>query len=154
MIENAIGTAVAAHGFKSGDNDAYRAAGFPHVWLRQTLNSNRAVALWTPPANVPLAASCQQAKWDLLAHTFSIVFLYPLGVQLIAVADGILDAHVDLADSVDKIDNQRVVLQGIFLVDTRARRFVYWSSPFLRFTKKFHASIAEGLRDAGLASRE
>ncbi|HEV7238770.1 MAG TPA: hypothetical protein VGQ36_05980 [Thermoanaerobaculia bacterium] len=153
-LEIAIHAVLITQRFKLSTSEQHVALGCSRFWARRTLNTNRATAFVRDPASglearAPIGESCQRLKWQLLRTTFTIPFLYPVGLQIILAGDGLLsDAEIG-PDVVDLIDNQRVVLQGVFVVDTRDRRFRYWSSPGLYLTSKLHTAIAEAIASTG-----
>src|SRR4051794_37941897 len=95
--------------------------GVAAFWRRCTWNTNRAVAvLRRPEGDFAIGPYCQRIKWRLLRHTRFVPFLYEVGLQLIVVGDGleqVIDAPEKLREIVDKVSNQFVVLQSVFVVD-------------------------------------
>lgn len=92
------------------------------VWRRRTWNSNRAVLLIRlSDKNIEsiknLGAFSQQIKFKAGKQIGYKIFLYALGLQIIYYGDDFGDLTHTIKGHVDKYDNQRVVLQSIFLLD-------------------------------------
>ena len=88
------------------------------------------------------------------ARTFYIPFLYPLGLQMVVTGDGLLTTAKIGPSVVDLIDNQRVVLQGVFAVDTKEKTFRYWSSPGLYLTSRLHKAMAGAIAAVGFEQQQ
>lgn len=126
-------------------------------WRRCTWNTNRAVAvLRRPEGAVEIGPFCQQAKWKLRRCTRSIPFLYELGLQIVIVGnwpENSPDESETLRQSVDKVNNQLVVLQSIFSIDEATHRYVAARTWGQIISARFQDAIARGIERAGYRSK-
>ncbi len=124
LLTDAIGKALSHHGFYVHHHPRLRSLGCTAFWRRRTWNTNRAVALVErPQPHFDLGAYCQKLKWQFLRTTTSFPVLYTLGLQIVVYGDDLLEQPVQLTRHVDMIDNQIVVLQSLFAVDTARGRY-------------------------------
>jgi hypothetical protein len=125
---------------------------------RCTWNSNRAVAvLLSPEGDFDLRPFCQRIKWRLLWQTRFIPFLYEVGLQLIIVGDGLDETIEDpgrLRGAVDKVSNQFVVLQSVFVVDRVSMCYACARTWGQYITGRFQDSIARGIEEAGFKAAD
>lgn len=92
------------------------------VWKRRNINTNRAVALLPfPYVGENPGQFAQGIKVPLGKAIGYIPFLNELGLQMIITGPGILAEAKDLSKFLDKINNQRVILQSLHIVDLTAR---------------------------------
>lgn len=112
---------------------------------RQTLNTNRAVAVVNLPA-VPFdfRAYRDTLRRDVAQTCKYIPFLWGIGIQLIAVAPGILS--VDPSQHIDLVDNQWAIVQSLFLVDPERREYRSARTWGQVFTGKYQNAIETVLR--------
>ena len=149
MIEQALDPLFNEQKFVLAPPVQYGDLGCTRFWQRRTLNTNRAAAVLSAPGVIELEEHCQQLKWQIIKRAFHIPILYPLGLQLVVTGDGLLSTAKIGSSVVDLIDNQRVVLQGVFIADTKEKKFRYWSSPGLYLTSKLHKAMAAAISSAG-----
>jgi hypothetical protein len=116
------------------------------VWKRQTWNTNRAVVMirLEEPGHNPGEYS-QSIKFLVGKLIRYLPFLYPLGVQVILIkySQGITEA---LDKYLDKIDNQRVNLQSIHVVDLPSRRLFSARTWGQLVTGRFQNAIESGIQ--------
>ena len=116
------------------------------------MNVNRAVAVLSPPIEqLEFRQYCQRMKWRLLWRTFFVPLVYELGLQLVLFGDGIselLDSS-DLSMCVDQFSNQIVVLQSVFVVDTKTRSFMGVRTWGQFITAKNQDALQAGIVAAG-----
>ena len=125
-------------------------------WRRCTWSTNRAVAVACPGSPVAdLRAYCQQLKWTLLRQTRFVPFLYELGLQLIVVTDSgdETSSGPELANVVDRISNQFVVLQSVFVVNFIDGRYSSARTSPQTVTAPVQDAIEQGIEAAGFHSR-
>jgi len=154
VIEQALDALFKGQRFILAPQQQYEDLGCTHFWQRRTFNTNRAAALLSAPGVTDLEEHCQQLKWKIIARTFYIPFLYPLGLQMVVAGDELLSRAKIGPSVVDIIDNQRVVLQGVFVVDTKEKKFRYWSSPGLYLTSRLHKAMAAAIAGCGFEEIE
>ncbi len=154
MIAQALDRLFRDERFVLAGPQQYADLGCTHFWQRKTFNTNRAAALLTAPGVTDLEEHCQQLKWQIIKRTFYVPFLYPLGLQMVVVGDDLLSTAKIGPSVVDLIDNQRVVLQGVFAVDTKEKTFRYWSSPGLYLTSRLHKAMAGAIAAAGFERQQ
>jgi len=118
------------------------------IWVRRTWNTNRAVALIHLPENeIYLGNFCQKAKWKLLKKLWFFPVFYPLGLQLVIYGHSVLEKSSNISSYVDKIDNQVVVLQGVFIIDTKANKYRSARTWGQHVTGKLQDAISEGIKE-------
>jgi len=149
VIAQALDRYFSGERFVLAGPQQYEDLGCTHFWQRKTFNTNRAAALLTAPGVTDLEEHCQQLKWQIIKRTFYIPVLYPLGLQMVVTGDDLLATAKIGPSVVDLIDNQRVVLQGVFVVDTKEKKFRYWSSPGLYLTSRLHKAMAGAIAAVG-----
>jgi hypothetical protein len=122
------------------------------------LNTNRAVAvLRRPEGNFAIGPFCRRIKWRLLWHTRFVPFLYEVGLQVVLVGNGLEEALDDperLRQVVDKVSNQFVVLQSVFVVDESAKRYACARTWGQFVTGQFQDAISRGIEAAGVKAVE
>jgi hypothetical protein len=119
------------------------------VWARKTWNSNRGVAVLRAPPAVELGPLAQRLKLPLGKSIGYFPVFYGIGLQIIWFCHSVLPLNRSLGDFVDKIDNQRSIIQSLFVVDldrniTESART--WGQVV---SGKFQDAIARGI-DIGL----
>lgn len=91
---------------------------------RQNFNTNRAVIVVSAPS-VPqdFGAYVRQVRDDAARRCRYIPVLWPIGIQLVAVAPGITTSGIDPKSYVALVDNQTALIQSVFLVDPERRQY-------------------------------
>lgn len=119
------------------------------LWVRKTFNTNRAVALLELPSS---ASSCQDAgklsqalKMQLGKAAGYFPFFYGVGIQVVWFGPCALGDAQSLSAYVDAVDNQRAIIQSIFVFDTKTRSFGEARTWGQVVTGKFQDAIARGL---------
>jgi hypothetical protein len=118
------------------------------VWARKTWNTNRGVVLLRLPRGAHPGRLSQQLKIRLGKAIGYFPFFYGLGLQLVWAGTGIATIDPDLSRFVDRFDNQRAIVQSLFVIDLdrhtvqRARTWVQV------VTGKFQDATERGIRDA------
>ncbi|HEY0372276.1 MAG TPA: hypothetical protein VGD79_09760 [Thermoanaerobaculia bacterium] len=112
---------------------------------RQTFNMNRAVVVVNLPA-VPFdfRAYRDSLRRDVAQTCKYIPVLWGIGIQLIAVAPGILS--IDPSQHIDVVDNQWAIVQSLFLVDPDRREYRSARTWGQVFTGKYQNAIETVLR--------
>ncbi|MDY7228525.1 hypothetical protein [Hyalangium rubrum] len=88
------------------------------AWVRKTWNTNRAVVhLHAPPSTKDLGLLTQQLKLPLGKELGYFPFFYGMGLQVVWSGRGLTHRAASLSSSVDVIDNQRCIVQSLFVVD-------------------------------------
>src|SRR5689334_13029713 len=106
-------TALAAHNFRQVE-----APTADLLMKRQNFNTNRAVVVVSAPSVPPdFGAWVRQVRDDVSRRCRYIPVLWPIGIQLVAVAPGITTSGIDPKSYVALIDNQTALIQSVFLVD-------------------------------------
>ncbi len=110
-----LSIALAPHGFRllRHRRDAICAA----IWKRQTINSNRAVAL-VEVSSLPTDPSplLKAIKKEAAFRCRFFPFFYGLGTQVVLWVTGEQPTETKLQPYVDKFDNQWSIIQSIFLI--------------------------------------
>jgi hypothetical protein len=120
------------------------------LWKRKTFNTNRGVVLIEYNEGVP---ELLDIVWDLvkpIGRTIRFIpFLYPLGLQVVAAGKGMGTVGQVRPEEVkkvlSKIDNQRVLLQSIHLVDLTTMSSASARTWGQAITGKFQDAIEEGI---------
>lgn len=95
------------------------------AWKRKTWYTNRAIAaISVSELNSQPGEFAQTVKMPLGRSLGYIPFFYSLGFQIIFMGDSILNKTDNLEKSLDKFDNQRVVLQSIHVLDLAVMKSV------------------------------
>lgn len=120
------------------------------LWKRKTFNTNRGVALLEYHESVPEFLGIVRDIVKPLGKTIGYIpFLYPLGLQVIAVGKGMGTVGTVRAEEVkkvlSKIDNQRVLLQSIHLVDLETMSSASARTWGQAITGKFQDAIEQGI---------
>ena len=154
-LAQSIADGLAPDGFKAKDIGA--AVGPVKIigaWVRKTWNTNRAVAhLRAPAGDGDLGELAQSLKMQLGQSLGYFPFFYGLGLQVVWSGEGILGRAQRLESSVDSVDNQRCIIQSIFVVDFAESRFVQARTWGQVITGKFQDRIAEHIQIALMPSR-
>ncbi len=92
------------------------------VWKRSTWNTNRAILLIKlSEKNIneikSLGEFSQKIKFNVGKQIGYKIFFYVLGLQIIYFGENIGELPKTIEGYVDKYDNQRVILQSIFVLD-------------------------------------
>jgi len=116
------------------------------IWRRKSWATNRAVALLGLPEgeNSP-GKYAQQIKMLLGQIAGYVTLLNPLGLQIVMTTNRTAEPHIRLGDFVDRIDNQRVVLQSIFLVNLVERSHISSRSWAQYFSGRFQDAIEKAI---------
>jgi len=90
---------------------------FSAIWKRQTFNTNRAVTL-VEISSVPVDLSplLKEVKKEAAFRCGFFPFFYGLGTQVVFLVTGAQPEEEELGAYVDKIDNQWLDIQSIFVV--------------------------------------
>jgi len=157
LIET-IGNALIPHDFRRHRRATMAGLGVVAFWRRCTWNTNRAVViLRRPPGDFALREFCQRIKWKLLWQTRFIPFLYEVGLQVVIVGDGPDGSSEDagrLQNVVDRVSNQFVVLQSVFVVEEAQKRYAFARTWGQFVTGKFQDAICSGIETAGFKADE
>jgi hypothetical protein len=87
------------------------------IWKRQTINTNRAVALVeVESVPVDLSQLLKKVKKEAAFRCGFFPFFYGLGTQVILLVTNTKPEEKELGTYVDKIDNQWSIIQSIFIV--------------------------------------
>ena len=155
----AIEDHLAPQGFRGHWRPRMADLGLVAFWRRCTWNTNRAVAVVRSPSPVvDLRGYCQRLKWTLLRQTRFVPFLYELGLQLVVITEPEEGAirpgeAEDLTNVVDRISNQFVVLQSLFVVNLTDRRYSTARTSPLSVTVPVLDAIELGIEAAGFQPR-
>ncbi len=115
------------------------------VWARKTWNTNRAVAVLRAPPNASLGPLSQSLKIELGKAIGYFPFFYGIGLQIVWLGHGIVPLSSDLGAYVDKIDNQRSIIQSLFVVDLDRRTSESARTWGQVITGKFQDAIERGI---------
>jgi hypothetical protein len=116
------------------------------LWRRKSWATNRAVALLRLPEgeNSP-GKYAQQIKMLLGQIAGYVILLNPLGLQIVMTTNETTEPGLRLGDFVDRVNNQRVVLQSIFLVNLLERTHISSRSWGQYFSARFQNAIEEAI---------
>jgi hypothetical protein len=117
------------------------------VWKRRNINMNRAVALLSfPDALQSPGQFAQSIKVPLGKAIGYIPVLNELGLQIIIAGPGLLVWSNDLSKFLDKINNQRVILQSLHIVDLTARDSASARTWGQAVTGRYQDAIENGIK--------
>jgi len=140
-----ISDSLSRHGFKRLKHKILEEKfGSITVWVLRTWNINRAIIFLSPPDKVKnIGEYCQKIKWKLLLTLGFIPILYPLGLQIIICDENPIEQNLN--KYVDKINNQSVVLQSIFVINLNKHTYFSSRTWGQSITKQFQDSIEKCL---------
>ena len=117
------------------------------IWKRQTIDTNRAVAL-VKISSVPvdLSSLLKEVKKEAAFRCGFFPFFYGLGTQVVFLVTGAQPEEEELGDYVDKIDNQWSIIQSIFVVHVDVGLVSSARTWGQLITGKYQDSIAAVLR--------
>jgi hypothetical protein len=141
--------ALSAHGFRPVD-----APTADLLMKRQNFNTNRAVIVVSAPA-VPqdFGAYVREVRDDAARRCRYIPVLWPIGIQLVAVAPGITTSSIDPKNYIALVDNQTALIQSVFLVDPERGEYVSARTWGQFITGKFQDAIEGVLQSCGVRQR-
>jgi hypothetical protein len=144
--------ALSVHDFKARDiGPTLGDVEIAGAWARKTWNTNRAVVhLCAPLGEGDLGQLAQGIKIPLGKSLGYFPFFYGLGLQVVWSGEAILDRAAHLARSVDAIDNQRCIVQSLFVVDLSQGRYRQARTWGQVVTGKFQDAIASCLDETFL----
>jgi hypothetical protein len=117
------------------------------VWKRRNINTNRAVALLQSAGAARNPGELAQSiKVPLGKAIGYIPFLNELGLQIIIAGPGLLTWSRNLDSFLDKINNQRVVLQSLHFVDLTAKASVSARTWGQFTTGRYQDAIETGIK--------
>ncbi len=118
------------------------------VWRRRTWNTNRAVVMvpFIDAGDHP-GEFARNIRMEIGKAVGYKAFFYPVGLQLVMCGSGFLEKALGLEKFVDKIDNQRVVLQSIHAVDFSVGRCLSVRTYGQVVTGRFQDAIELGIRN-------
>ena len=116
------------------------------LWRRKSWATNRAVALLALPEGEDSPGRfAQQIKLPLGRIAGYVTVLNPLGLQIVMTTHKAMDPGLRLSDFVDRVNNQRVVLQSIFLVNPREGSHISSRSWGQFFSGRFQNAIEQAI---------
>ncbi len=151
-----LGDALCREGFSPHWRDRMTRLGCVAFWRRCTLNTNRAVALLQrPEGDFAAGPYCQKMKWRLVWLTRFCPFFYEVGLQVVLCGDGLEQAMGppgELQNYVDRLSNQFVVLQSLFVVDTASGTYRAARTWGQVITNPVQKAIDDGIKAAGYSA--
>jgi len=115
------------------------------LFVKKSFNVNRAVAVLSlPPGQAP-GPFAQAHKYTLGRAVGYLPLFYALGLQVVLLTSDPHALSADLRGSVDKFDNQRCVLQSLFVYDPASGRGVGTRTWGQVFTGRVQETIAAAL---------
>lgn len=147
-LARSIAEGLAGFGFKPKDIGAsIGPADIVGAWVRKTWNTNRAaVHLRAPEGGGDLGDLSQAVKMQLGEELGYVTFFYGIGIQLVWSGDAILNRASRIERAVDPIDNQRCILQSIFVVDLEKARYAQARTWGQVITGKFQDQIERSIK--------
>jgi hypothetical protein len=118
------------------------------VWARKTWNTNRAVVVLRAAGATRPGQEAQRIKIPLGKSIGYFPFFYGIGLQIVWLGEGLLPLDSSLDGYVDSIDNQRSIIQSIFVVDLDHRSTESARTWGQVVTGKFQDAIDRGIRNA------
>jgi len=142
----AIEAELAPNGFVTKQT----AAAFDEVevvsaWVRKTFQTNRGVMVLRAHPRTHPGPLSQQLKIAIGKSLGYFPFFYGMGLQLVWIGSGITPLAPPLDGFVDSIDNQRSIVQSIFVVDLASRRWESARTWGQVVTGKFQDAIERGI---------
>jgi hypothetical protein len=146
-LADRLARALSIHGFKAKDiGPDLGGVVIAGAWVRKTWNTNRAVVhLCAPPGEGGLGELAQQITIPLGKTLGYFPFFYGLGLQVVWSGEAILDRAAHLERSVDSFDNQRCIVQSLFVVDFSQARYRQARTWGQVITGKYQDAIASCL---------
>lgn len=124
QLTEELTAALAEHRFKPVPLFAATASSIVAILKRQTFNTNRAVVIVAPkPIPADFGEYLRGVRKEVATLCKYIPFLWGIGIQVVAVAEGFAAAGIDPAKHVDLIDNQWAIIQSVFLIDPATRQY-------------------------------
>jgi hypothetical protein len=117
------------------------------VWARKTWNTNRAAVVLRATGEVRPGPRSQELKIRLGKAIGYFPFFYGIGLQLIWLGRDVLPLSGSLEPFVDSIDNQRSIVQSLFIVDLERRTTESARTWGQVVTGKFQDAIERGIRN-------
>lgn len=118
-----------------------------NIWRRKTWNTNRAIALIPFPKTEQNTGEYAKKIKSILGKEIGYkLFFYPLGLQIILFGNDILKKTEKLNQYVDKVDTQTVVLQSIFVVDLKSKKYKSTRTWGQFITGKFQDNIEKSIK--------
>ncbi len=111
-------------------------------------NTNRAVAMieW-PSGSTSPGELAKEIKIHLGQKIGYFPFLYPLGLQVIVCGNSVSDHTEGLDRYLDNLDNQRVILQSLHVVDIRGLQSSSVRTWWQFVSGHFQDAIEKGIRE-------
>jgi hypothetical protein len=146
-LARSIAEGLAGFGFKPKDIGAsIGPANIVGAWVRKTWNTNRAAVHLRAPEAGDLGELSQAVKMQLGKELGYVTFFYGMGLQLVWSGDAILDRASRIERAVDPIDNQRCIVQSIFVVDLEKAKCAQARTWGQVITGKFQDQIERSIK--------
>ena len=143
-LKNLVGKSIKAEKFKSIKSD-FQDNNISKIdfWNFRNLNINRSVI--TIEFNKAMKLDelikyVQDIKTRLGKATGYVPFFNEVGMQIVVYSDKILDSQHELKP-VDTVSNQRTLIQSIFIIDTKNRKYYKAFSVMQTITSKIQTII-------------
>ncbi len=118
------------------------------AWRRRTWSSNRAAVLLQPNDTLATPAVgqwVQQHKIAIGKAVGYVPFFYGVGLQVIVAGVSLATPATGLENYVDKFDNQRAIIQSLYLVDEALGRYQWVRTWGQALSATFQDAIDEAL---------
>jgi hypothetical protein len=115
------------------------------AWVRKTWQTNRGVVVLRVPPGAHPGPLSHRLKIPIGKALGYFPFFYGMGLQLVWIGSGITPLTPDLDGFVDSIDNQRSIVQSIFVVDVTNRRAESARTWGQVITGRFQDAIERGI---------
>lgn len=145
---DAIDAELVPLGFVRREIAAVEGADAVAIWARKTWNTNRAVAVLRLAAGEHPGERAQALKIPLGKAIGYFPFFYGIGLQLVFFGSEAVPVRGGLDAHVDKIDNQRSIVQSLFVVDLARHTTESARTWGQVVTGKFQDAIERGIRNA------
>ena len=147
VLVQALKDAFGPLGFRDAGIDCTDESGLWLILRRQTWNTNRAIAL------IRLHSLPEQfrdylrdRKREIAKLAGSFPFFYVLGLQAVIICETPVDERMDLSAYTDKFDDQRSILQSIYVIDETRGDFMHARTWGQAITGKYQDEIVNCLR--------
>lgn len=137
--------ALSDHGFRQ----VAETKGIPDATLllkRQTWNTNRAVVVVSPselPADI--RGYLRALRRHVAFRCGFFPFFWPIGIQVVLVAPGLLESDIVPSQHVARVDNQWAIIQSLFLADPSSGSYRSARTWGQLVTGKFQDAISAAL---------
>ena len=121
---SSLADTMATHGFRQVPSPVRAVPSAELLLKRQTWNTNRAIIVVCPQTPPPdFIRYLRDVRRNVAFRCGFCPVFWGIGIQVIAIGNGLLDGSIDPAKHVAVVDNQWAIIQSIFLVDPTQQQY-------------------------------